>query len=59
MMDMDIPKDDDIEMEEKVDLSGSIDKLTEHIVWGTQGFLDIPDQGKMYKKRYLGNRFKS
>ncbi|MEH7349947.1 hypothetical protein [Gottfriedia acidiceleris] len=56
-MDMDIPKDDDIEMEEKVELSGSIDKLTEHQIWGAQGFMDIPDQGKTYRKRYLGNRY--
>lgn len=56
-MEMDIPKDDDIEMEEKVDLSGSIDKLTEHKIWGAQGFMDIPIQGKAYRKRYLGNRY--
>jgi len=54
---MEIPKDEDIEMEEKVELTGSIDKLTEHVIWSAQGFMDIPDQGKTYRKRYLGNRY--
>ncbi|MFB7138953.1 hypothetical protein ACFCYN_04735 [Gottfriedia sp. NPDC056225] len=56
-MDIDVPNDDDIEMQEKVELSGSLDKVTEHQVWGAQGFMDIPTPGKDYRRRYLGNRY--
>lgn len=54
---MELPKDDDVEIEEKVDLGGSIEKLTENKVWGTLGYLDIPNQGKNYRRRYYGNRY--